>query len=52
MDPVKFSEKFANNAYELELPLGMGILPTFNVVYLYKYNVDKIKGMGGRGWQQ
>ena len=47
--PCKILRKISNNAYELKLPLGMGILLICNVVYLYKYNVDTIKGMGGRG---
>lgn len=29
--------KFSANAYEIELPLGVGISPIFNVAELYKY---------------
>ena len=35
--PCKILRKFSANAYEIELPPGVGISPIFNVVDLYKY---------------
>ncbi|XP_059067800.1 uncharacterized protein LOC131858543 [Cryptomeria japonica] len=35
--PLKVMYKFGNNAYELELPLNLGISPIFNVCDLYPY---------------
>ena len=32
--------KFFANAYEIELPPGVGILPIFNVADLYKYESE------------
>ena len=37
--PCNILHKFSANAYELELPLGIGISPIFNVVDLYSYTV-------------
>jgi hypothetical protein len=39
--PCKILIKFSNNAYEIELPVGMGISPIFNVAYMYKFHVDE-----------
>ena len=33
----KVIRKFWENAYEIELPDGVGISPIFNVAYLYPY---------------
>ena len=38
--PCKILRKFLANAYELEIPTGVGISPIFNVAYLYPYEVD------------
>ena len=38
--PCKVLRKFSVNAYELELPLGIGISPIFNVADLYSYTTD------------
>jgi len=35
--PCKFLRKFSANAYEFELPTGIGISPIFNVADLYPY---------------
>ena len=35
--PYKILRKFSANAYELEMPTGVGISPIFNVVDLYPY---------------
>ena len=35
--PCKILRKFLANAYEMELPLGIGISPIFNVANLYSY---------------
>jgi hypothetical protein len=32
--------KFGENAYELELPEGIGISPIFNISYLYPYRIE------------
>ena len=40
MGPCKILRKFSTNAYELELPTGIGISPIFNVVDLYPYKID------------
>ena len=42
--PCKILRKFSNNAYELELLVGMGISPIFNVADLYKYNAGTPEG--------
>ena len=38
--PCKILRKFSTNAYELELPTGIGISPIFNKVDLYPYKID------------
>lgn len=35
--PCKILRKFSANAYEISLPLGMGISPIFTVAELYAY---------------
>lgn len=35
--PSRILKFFSTNAYELELPMGIGISPVFNVVYSYPY---------------
>jgi hypothetical protein len=37
----KIIRKFEANAYEIELPDGVGILPIFNIADLYPYRVDE-----------
>ena len=37
--PCKILKKFGENAYELELPEGIGISPIFNISDLYPYKV-------------
>jgi hypothetical protein len=39
--PCKVLRKFGENAYEIELPDGIGISPIFNVLDLYPYKVDE-----------
>ena len=41
--PCRVLRKFSANAYEIELPLDIGVSPIFNVADLYRYesgNVD------------
>ena len=35
--PCKIKRKFSANAYEIELPEGIGISPIFNVADLYPF---------------
>jgi hypothetical protein len=42
--PCKIINKFETNAYEIELPDGVGISPIFNVVDRYPYRVDETEG--------
>jgi hypothetical protein len=39
--PCKVIRKFGTNAYEIELPDGVGISPIFNIVDLYPYRAEK-----------
>jgi hypothetical protein len=39
--PCRVLKKFGENAYEIELPDGIGISPTFNVSDLYPYKAEK-----------
>jgi hypothetical protein len=39
----KIIRKFEENAYEIELPDGLGISPIFNIVDLYPYRTDEMK---------
>jgi hypothetical protein len=39
--PSKVIRKFGANAYEIELPDGVGISPIFNVVDLYPYRAEE-----------
>ena len=38
--PCKILKKFGENAYELELPEGIGISPIFNISDLYPYKIE------------
>jgi hypothetical protein len=38
----KIIRKFGENAYEIELPDGVGISPIFNVADLYPYNAEEV----------
>jgi hypothetical protein len=38
--PCKILRKFEENAYEIELPDGVGISPIFNIEDLYPYRAD------------
>jgi hypothetical protein len=39
--PCKVLKKFGANAYEIELPDGIGISPIFNVSDLYPYKYEE-----------
>ena len=39
--PCRIVRKFSINAYEIELPEGIGISPIFNVADLYPYKEAK-----------
>jgi hypothetical protein len=39
--PCKVLKKFGANAYEIELPDGIGISPIFNIANLYPYKVEE-----------
>ena len=41
--PCRIVRKFSTNAYEIELPEGIGISPIFNVVDLYPYKETEIE---------
>jgi hypothetical protein len=38
--PCRILRKFSANAYELEMPTGIGISPIFNVVDIYPFVAD------------
>jgi hypothetical protein len=40
--PFKIIRKFEANAYEIELPYGVGISPIFNIEDLYPYTTDGV----------
>jgi hypothetical protein len=40
--PCKVLNKFGVNAYEIELPDGIGISPIFNISDLYPYNIEEV----------
>ena len=40
--PCRIVRKIPTNAYEIELPEGIGISPIFNVADLYPYKETKI----------
>ena len=40
--PCRILRKFSANAYELEIPTGVGISPIFNVADLYPYAAGDI----------
>ena len=39
--PCRILKKFGENAYELELPEGIGISPIFNISDLYPYRAEE-----------
>ena len=39
--PCRILRKFGENAYELELPMGIGISPIFNMADLYPYKPNE-----------
>ena len=39
--PCRILRKFSSNAYEIELPEGVGISPIFNVADFYPYKETK-----------
>jgi hypothetical protein len=47
--PCKILRKFDANAYEIELPDGVGISPIFNVSDLYPYRKDDTEGSEDQG---
>ena len=40
--PCKVLKKFGANAYEIELPNGIGISLIFNISYLYPYKAEEM----------
>jgi hypothetical protein len=53
--PCRILKKFGENAYELQLPEGIGISPIFNISDLYPYRADKAKAGTGEPaieWQK
>jgi hypothetical protein len=47
--PCKILKKFDANAYEIELPNGVGISPIFNVSNLYPYKKYETEGSEAQG---
>jgi hypothetical protein len=41
--PCKIVKKFGANAYEIELPNGIGISPIFNISDLYPYRDEEAR---------
>ena len=41
--PCRVLKKFGANAYEIELPDGIGISPIFNISYLYPYRAGEVE---------
>jgi hypothetical protein len=41
--PCKVLKKFGANAYEIELPDGIGISPIFNISDLYPYKAEEVE---------
>jgi len=41
--PCRILKKFGVNAYEIELPDGIGIFLIFNISYLYPYRAEEIE---------
>jgi hypothetical protein len=41
--PCRVLKKFGENAYEIELPDGIGIYSIFNVSDLYPYKVEEAR---------
>jgi hypothetical protein len=41
--PCKVLRKFGENAYEIELPDGIGISPIFNIVDFYPYRAGEVE---------
>ena len=47
--PCKILRKFSANAYEIELPDGIGISPIFNVSLLYPYKEAEAEASSTNG---
>jgi hypothetical protein len=45
--PCRILQKFSSNAYELEMPLGVGISPIFNVADIYPFTTDDTNHITG-----
>jgi hypothetical protein len=41
IEPCKIIRKFEANAYEIEIPDGVGISPIFNIADMYPYKDDE-----------
>jgi hypothetical protein len=42
IEPCRVLKKIGENAYEIELPDGIGIYPIFNVSDLYPYKPEEV----------